>query len=124
MAFGGFKNKFKKNAAPQQKQQGNNEFGEQQVFRARIPRGREVIGVVSQRVGAARMLVKCYDGKERNCRVPGRLKRKLWLREGDTVLVEPWEFDDTKGDVTFKYTNAEVQWMQRKGIIQQVEGEF
>ncbi len=64
------------------------------------------------------MLVKCFDGNSRVCRIPGRLRRRLWLREGDFVLVEPWEFDgNTRGDILFKYTKAQVEWLKRKGIV-------
>ncbi len=96
----------------------------QQPIRVRLPKGREVLGILEQRLGASRMLVKCLDGKSRNCRVPGRLKRKLWLREGDIVLVEPWEFDDDKGDVIFKYNPTAVSWLKRKGYLKEMESEF
>ena len=106
-------------------QKRNNEAPQGEVFlRVRLPRGKEVLGMLEQRVGASRMLIKCFDGKTRNCRVPGRLKRKLWLREGDVVLVEPWEHQgDEKGDVIFKYTPNAVEWLRRKGFIK-IEEEF
>ena len=92
--------------------------------RVRLPRGREVLGVLEQRVGASRMLIKCFDGKTRNCRVPGRLKRRLWLREGDIVIVEPWEHqEDEKGDVLYKYSKSAVEWLKHKGFIK-IEHEF
>jgi translation initiation factor 1A len=94
------------------------------IQRVRLPRGKEVLGILEQRLGASRMMIKCFDGKTRVCRVPGRLKRKLWLREGDVVLIEPWEFQpDEKGDVIFKYTPNAVDWLKRKGIIR-IEEEF
>ena len=94
------------------------------VQRVRLPRGKEVLGVLEQRLGASRMLVKCFDGKTRTCRVPGRMKRRLWLREGDVVLVEPWEFQsDEKGDVIFKYTPTAVDVLKRRGLIK-IEEEF
>lgn len=95
-----------------------------EVLRVRLPRGREVLGILEQRLGASRMMIKCLDGKSRNCRVPGRLKRKLWLREGDVVLVEPWAFDDEKADILFKYTPAAVAWLKRKGYLKDIVGEF
>ncbi len=102
----------------------NNQNPQGEVLRVRLPRGREVLGILEQRLGASRMSVKCLDGKSRNCRVPGRLKRKLWLREGDVVLVEPWEFEDGKADVLFKYTPAAVAWLKRKGYLKEISGEF
>jgi len=112
-----FKNKNKKNKAFTP--------GESPVItRVRLPRGREVIGVLDQRLGASRLLIKCLDGVSRNCKVPGRLRRKLWLREGNIVIVEPWEFDNTKGSVLFKYSPAEVQFLKRKCFLKEIEEEF
>ena len=91
------------------------------IVRVRIPKGKEIIGVVEQRYGGAKMLVKCMDGKARNCRVPGRYRRKLWLREGDVVLIEPWEFDDSRGDIIFKYTKAAIQQLRKRGLLKQVD---
>ena len=90
------------------------------LVRVRLPRDKEVLGILEQRLGASRILIRCFDGKSRNCRVPGRLKKKLWLREGDIVLVEPWEFDNEKGDVIFKYTPASVEWLKRKGYLKEI----
>ena len=95
-----------------------------EFVRVKLPRGREVLGVIEQRVGGARMIVKCVDGKARNCRVPGRLRRALWLREGDVVIVEPWEFDDEKGDVLFKYNPAQIDWLRKKGYLKTIDSEF
>ncbi len=94
------------------------------ITRVRLPRGREVIGVLDQRLGASRLLIRCLDGVSRNCKVPGRLRRRLWLREGNIVIVEPWEFDNTKASVLFKYSPAEVQFLKRKGFLKEIEKEF
>ena len=94
-------------------------------FRVRVPRGKEVIGKVEQRLGANRMLISCFDGKQRNCRVPGRLKRALWIRPGNIVLVEPWEYEgDKKGDIIFSYTPAAVSWLERRGYLKGISNEF
>ena len=119
MGFNQFKNKYKKNKQAPQGQQ------EQTFIRVRTPRQDEILGIIEQRVGANRMVVKCLDGKQRNCRIPGALRRSLWLRPGDTVIVKPWEFDaDTRGDVIFKYTPAQIDWLKRKGFLRDVQGEF
>src|SRR3989338_3271487 len=95
--------------------------GEQQgefKIRVRLPRGEELIGIIEQRLGGNKMMVACLDGKSRNCRVPGRLKRELWLRPGDVVIVEPWELDKEKADVIFKYRPGQVDWLRRKGYLE------
>jgi len=92
----------------------------QEIQRVKLPRGKEVIGVLETRLGASRMRVKCFDGKTRICRIPGRMKRRLWVKEGDFLLIEPWELGgDSKGDVIFKYRPTQVAWMKRRGIVKE-----
>ena len=95
---------------------------QEEIRRTKIPRGREVFGVVEQRLGGSRMHVRCLDTKRRVCRIPGRLKRKLWVREGDIVIVEPWELGgDSKGDIVFKYRPSQVYFLKRKGYLKELE---
>lgn len=116
---GKFKDKTKRNKLKDHTSQPT------EVIRVRTPRQNEVIGIVEQRVGANRMIIKCLDDKERNCRIPGSLRRRLWIRPGDTVIVKPWEFEgDKRGDILFKYTPAAIEWLKRKGIIKEVSSEF
>ena len=113
-----FKNKAKKNKGYQPQQP-------QVVTRVRTPRNKEVIGIVEQRVGANRMIVKCLDEKERNCRIPGALRRTLWIRPGDIVIVKPWEFQgDERGDIIFKYTPAAIDWLRKNNILKDISNEF
>ncbi|MEK6897464.1 MAG: translation initiation factor eIF-1A [Nanoarchaeota archaeon] len=103
----------------------NKEDQEEQIItRVRLPRGEEMIGIIEQRLGGNKMLVNCLDGKTRNCRVPGRLKRKLWLRPGDVIIVEPWELDKNKGDVIFKYKPNQIEWLKNKGYLKKDTLEF
>ncbi len=97
---------------------------QQVVTRAPLPKGEEVLGIVEQRLGGNKMFVNCVDGKTRNCRVPGRLKRKLWLRPNDVVIVEPWELDKDKADIILKYKPNQVEWLKRKGYLKTEKNEF
>lgn len=99
---------------------------EQQVFRVRLPQKEEVLGIVQQRLGGSRMRVLCLDGKERICRIPGRLRRALWVRENNVVIVQPWELGgDKKGDIIYKYRGkAEVDFLRKKGYLKNLEDEF
>ncbi len=95
---------------------------EENVVRVRLPRNNQTIGVVERRLGGARMSVRCLDKKTRVCRIPGALRRSLWVREGNIVLIEPWEIQgDEKGDVIYKYSNSQVQWLKKKGYLKQLE---
>lgn len=98
---------------------------EEKVTRVRLPRGDEVMGIIEQRLGGNKMLINCLDGKTRNCRVPGRLKRRLWLRPGDAVIVELWELDkDNRGDIIFKYRLNQIDWLKKNGYLKTEETEF
>lgn len=91
---------------------------QQEIARVKLPRDNQTLGILMERVGASRTRVRCLDGKTRICRIPGRLKRRLWVREGDIVLVEPWEFGgDEKGDIIFKYRPSQVQFLRKRGML-------
>ncbi len=86
-----------------------------ELSRTRLPRGNESLGILEQRLGASRTRVRCLDGKTRICRIPGKLKRKLWVREGDIVIVKPWELGgDERGDIIYKYRPAQVDWLRKQ----------
>jgi translation initiation factor 1A len=105
-------------------QQAEQEKQQQEIYRIKLPRGNQTLGILEQRVGASRMKVRCLDGKNRICRIPGRLKRRLWVRENDILIVEPWEFGgESKGDVLYKYTPTQVSFLKRKGYLKQIEME-
>lgn len=108
----------KDNKKPQNHEEGP------KVTRAKIPRGEEVIGIIQKRHGGNKILVGCFDDVERNCRVPGRLKRRLWLRPGDIVLVQPWELDKERGDVIFKYPSNQIAWLRKNGYLETKQEEF
>jgi len=107
-----------------EKQNISTEEQPEQKIRVKFPRQNQIIGLIDQRVGGSRMLVKCTDGKTRNCRVPGRLRRALWLREGDYVIVEPWEFDNDKGNIVFKYNLGDVSVLRNRGMLNGIGDSF
>ena len=96
--------------------------GEDQVIRVRTPRGNEVLGILEQRLGGSRNRVRCFDGKSRICRIPGKLNRRLWVRDNDIVLVQPWEFGgDEKGDVIYKYRGTQINFLKAKGYLDKLD---
>ena len=83
-----------------------------------LPSGTDVLGLAVKMLGAERIMVKCQDGKERLCRVRGKLKRRVWVREGDVVLVSPWDFQsDTRGDIFWRYRKNQSNWLRNKGYL-------
>lgn len=95
---------------------------QEDIMRVKLPSGREIFGILEQRLGGSRNRVRCLDGKTRICRIPGRLKRKLWCREGDLMLVEPWEYGgDEKGDIVFKYKPTQIEYLKKRGFLQNLD---
>ena len=88
----------------------------------RLPAEGEVLGIITQMLGYDHARVYCADGKERICRIPGKYRKRLWFREGDVVLVAPWEFQsDRKGDLVWRYTKDEVKKLKEKGLLKGLE---
>ena len=84
----------------------------------KYPSQGEVLGLVVKLLGFDRILVKCQDGAERLCRIRGKMKRRVWIRESDIVIVSPWDFQsDKRGDVVWRYTHAQADTLRRKGIL-------
>lgn len=90
---------------------------EEQFERLRVPRRDEVFGTVEQMVGFDRLRVRCKDGHTRICRIPGKIRKRLWIRVNDVVIVRPWAVQgEEKGDITYRYTRTQVDWLMRKGL--------
>lgn len=86
--------------------------------RVRFPREAEVLGVVTGLMGGSRMTVLCNDGKERMCRIPGKMKKRIWVKEGDAVAVVPWTVEgDKKADIAWRYSPLETSILRKKGLL-------
>jgi translation initiation factor 1A len=83
-----------------------------------LPSGSDVLGTAVKMLGSERILVKCQDGKERLCRVRGKLKRRVRVREGDIVLASPWDFQsDKRGDIFWRYRKNQAELLRNKGYL-------
>ena len=83
-----------------------------------LPSKNDVLGVAVKMLGADRIMVKCQDGKERLCRIRGKLKRRVWIRDGDIVLVSPWDFQsDERGDIFWRYRQNQVTWLRDRNYL-------
>ncbi len=77
----------------------------------------QVICVVTDIIGANYVKVMCMDGKERRARIPGRMRRRVWINPKDVVLLGIWEFDDSRGDVLYKYSREERKKLIESGYL-------
>ena len=91
---------------------------EVEISRIKLPKGNEMFGVVLSLVGGDKMKVNCEDGNERLCRIPGKLRKRVWIREGDLVIIEPWSVQGhERADIRFRYTQTQANYLKRKGLL-------
>ena len=98
--------------------------GETSVGRIRVkmPNSKvnEMFALAEQILGGRRVNVLCADGEMRLARIPGKMRRRQWVREGDLIIVWPWDFQDSKADVKHRYTKTQAMYLSRKGVLPDV----
>ena len=79
----------------------------------RLPEEGELLGRVIKLLGSDQVLVKCTDGITRRGRIRGKLKRRIWIRDNDIVIIAPWDFKkDERGDIVWRFTLPQVDWLK------------
>jgi len=83
----------------------------------------EMFAIVDQVLGGSRMNVNCEDGKSRMARIPGRKKRRMGrIKMGDLLIVSPWEIQDEKADILYRYKRNQVRFLSnRKMLLERVD---
>ena len=75
--------------------------------RMMFPNRYDILGIVVKNFGQTRI-----------CRVRGKMKKRRWVREGDIVLISPWDFQsDEKGDIIFRYTQNQAHWLRQNNYL-------
>ena len=93
-------------------------INEESLANMLYPSKNDVLGVATKMLGFDRVMVKCQDGHERLCRDRGKLKRRVWIRDGDVVLVSPWDFQpDTRGDIFWRYRKNQTEQLRLRGYL-------
>ena len=88
-------------------------------IRVKMPNKRvnEMFALAEQILGGRRVTVLCADGETRMARIPGKMRRGQWVRDGDLIIVWPWDFQDAKADVKHRYTKTQAMYLSRKGVL-------
>ena len=97
----------------------NPEDGFSGKIRVKMPNRKinEMFALAEQILGGRRVTVLCEDGETRLARIPGKMRRRQWVREGDLIIVWPWDFQDSKADVKHRYTKTQSMYLSRKGVL-------
>ena len=84
----------------------------------------EMFALAEEILGGRRVTVLCEDGQTRMARIPGKMRRRQWVREGDLIIVWPWDFQDSKADVKHRYTKTQAMYLSRKQVLPDVVDMF
>ena len=77
----------------------------------------EMFAIADEILGGRRIRAVCEDGLSRISRIPGKMRRRQWVREGDLSVVQPWDFQDEKANVCMRYTKTQSLYLSRKGVL-------
>ena len=80
----------------------------------------EMFAIADQILGGRRVRSICEDGESRLARIPGKMRRRQWVREGDLIVVQPWEFQDEKANGCMRYTKTQSLYLSRKGVLPEI----
>ncbi|MFA4907911.1 MAG: translation initiation factor eIF-1A [archaeon] len=95
-------------------------LSEEEVFaKIRLPYRKEgeQFAVCMQMLGSDKIKARCEDGIERICRIPGKMRKRVWIRQNDLIVVKLWDFQPIKADVTWRYLPTQGFHLKRKNLL-------
>jgi translation initiation factor 1A len=72
---------------------------------------------VTKMLGNGRVDAQCFDGVKRLATIRGKLRKKVWINQGDIVLLSLREFQDEKADVIQRYNPDEARQLKSYGEL-------
>lgn len=74
--------------------------------------------IITQLYGSSRLKVKIIDSdRELICNIPGKFRRRVWVKKDDIILVSVRAFQDSHCDMIYRYSPDEVKKLQAYGEI-------
>ena len=68
-------------------------------------------------LGNGRLEAQCFDGERRLAHIRGKLRKKVWINQGDIILLSLRDYQDEKGDVILKYSADEARSLKAYGEL-------
>ena len=92
---------------------------QEENMRLRLPKkhNNEMFAIAESLVGGSRMNVICADGKARLARIPGKMKRRARVRAGDLLIIKPWDIQNEKADVVYRYRKTQSIILSRRNLL-------
>ncbi len=72
---------------------------------------------VVKMLGNGRLEALCFDGEKRLAHIRGKLRKKVWINQGDIILLSLRDYQDEKGDVILKYSADEARSLKAYGEL-------
>jgi len=73
---------------------------------------------VTKMLGNGRLEALCFsDGVKRLCHIRGKMRKKVWINQGDVILLSLRDYQDKKADVILKYNTDEARNLMSYGEI-------
>ncbi|GMM31058.1 Tif11 protein [Martiniozyma asiatica (nom. inval.)] len=72
---------------------------------------------ITKMLGNGRVQCSCFDGEVRLGHIRGKLRKKVWMQQGDIILVALREFEDDRCDVVHKYNADEARALVQQGEL-------
>ena len=69
---------------------------------------------ITKMLGDRKIRVVLPDGTELLGAIPGRFRRRCWMKRGDIILVSRREFQDDRVDVAYKYNDDEARVLVKR----------
>jgi translation initiation factor 1A len=101
----------------------NQEPSQAQYEKIRMPKRdlMEMFAVVEQISGGNHFKAFCEDGESRTVRIPGKLRNRTWVREGDLIIVKLWEFGKDRADLIWKYKKSNIDRLKMQGFLKSLQ---
>ena len=98
----------------------------EEIVRCPLPRRErgEIFALAEQLLGGSKIKIVCEDQKGRLGRIPGKIRKRMWIREGDLLIVRPWEFQSEKADIVYRYTGTQSKYLSRMGKLPETVNVF
>lgn len=78
--------------------------------------GQEYAQVIKM-LGNGRLEALCFDGIKRQCHIRGKLRKKVWINQGDIILIGLRDYQDAKADVILRYNPDEARSLKSYGEL-------
>ncbi|KAF9162133.1 Translation initiation factor 1A [Actinomortierella ambigua] len=72
---------------------------------------------VTKMLGNGRVDTLCFDGETRLAHIRGKMRKKVWINQGDIILISLRDFQDDKADVILKYSTEEARNLKAYGEL-------